>query len=155
MKKDTKNRWVLPAGIALWIAFIFFHSFQPIDDSMKESGWVLALLQKFLPFLNMYLVRRLAHFTEFAVLGMLAAFLFGGRCTHKLSAVAFAIMTGMTTALCDETIQLFSAGRSGRIQDAWLDIAGACTGALFAFIVRAIVKKWSARKEKAQATQSV
>lgn len=146
MKKNT--RWILPALIALWIAFIFFHSFQPIDDSMKESGWVLALVQKILPFMSMYLVRRLAHFTEFAILGMLAAFLFGGRCTHKLSALVFAIMTGMTTALCDETIQLSSAGRSGRLQDAWLDIAGACTGALFAFAVRALWKKWRARGEK-------
>ncbi len=149
MKKDTRKQWILPALIVLWIAFIFFHSLKPIDDSMKESGWVLAIVQKFLPFMSMYMVRRLAHFTEFAILGMLAAFLFGARCQNAWSALVFSIMTGMTTALCDETIQLSSAGRSGRLQDAWLDIAGACTGAAFAFAVRALVKKWKARKDSA------
>lgn len=150
MKNTTKKQWILPALIAVWIAFIFFHSLKPIDDSMKESGWVLAIIQKILPFMSMYLVRRLAHFTEFAVLGFLAANLFGGRCQHKLSALVFSLMTGMTTALCDETIQLFSEGRSGRLQDAWLDIAGACTGALAAFAIRALVKHWKAHGKTAQ-----
>ncbi len=117
MKKDTRKQWILPALIVLWIAFIFFHSLKPIDDSMKESGWVLAIVQKFLPFMSMYMVRRLAHFTEFAILGMLAAFLFGARCQNAWSALVFSIMTGMTTA--------------------------------FAFAVRALVKKWKARKDSA------
>lgn len=141
MKKKT----ILPMLLFLWVAFIFFHSFQPIDRSMEESGWVLELLQTFFPFLSMYLVRRLAHFTEFAVLGMLAVLLFGGRCKKAWQALLFSAMTGMATALCDETVQLFSEGRSGRIQDAWLDIAGACTGAVLTFAVWRLVKR---RQEK-------
>ena len=84
----------------------------------------------------MHLVRKLAHFTEFAVLGLLAGMLFGGRCRHLLAGLLFSAIT----ALCDETIQLFAAGRSGRIQDVRLDIAGVSAGAAAAQLGRAAIR---------------
>ncbi len=36
----------------------------------------------------------------------------------------------------DETIQLFTEGRSGQISDVWLDMAGACFGLLAAALVK-------------------
>ena len=35
-----------------------------------------------------------------------------------------------TVPFLDETIQLFTEGRSGQISDVWLDMAGALTGTL-------------------------
>ena len=45
------------------------------------------------------------------------------------------------TALTDETIQLFSPGRSSQVTDVWIDFAGVVTGTLLAFLVQAIVRR--------------
>ena len=45
------------------------------------------------------------------------------------------------TALTDETIQLFSLGRSSQVTDVWIDFAGVVTGTLLAFLVQAIVRR--------------
>ena len=89
----------------------------------------------------MYMVRKLGHFVEFAILGVLACLLFGGRCKRLPAGLLFAAMTGVITALCDETIQLFVAGRTGRIQDVWLDIAGAFTGAVLVLAGQALIRR--------------
>jgi len=45
------------------------------------------------------------------------------------------------TALTDETIQLFSLGRSSQVTDVWIDFAGVVTGTLLVFLVQAIVRR--------------
>ena len=136
-----KRFWICLALLLAWIIFIFCRSLKPADVSTSESQRVLDLLQRLCPFeLSMHLVRKLAHFTEFAVLGLLAGMLFGGRCRHLLAGLLFSTMIGVLTALCDETIQLFAAGRSGRIQDVRLDIAGVSAGAAAAQLGRAAIR---------------
>jgi len=128
--------------ILLWIFFIFCRSLKPANSSTLESKWVLALLQRLVPFdLTEHMVRKLAHFTEFAILGVLAGALFGGRCKHLWAGLLFAAMTGVVTALFDETIQLFVPGRTGQIPDVWIDVAGASTGAAIVLAIRAILKR--------------
>ena len=134
----------MPLVLLGWIIFIFCRSLQPVDASRLESQWVLDLLQRLVPLkLSMHVVRKLAHFTEFAVLGCLAGLLFGGRCRHLWTGLLFAVMTGVITALCDETIQLFVPGRGGQLPDVWLDVAGAFTGAALVLVGRAL---WDRRK---------
>ena len=128
--------------LLVWIIFIFCRSLQPAETSTFESQWVLDLLQRIIPFeLSMHFIRKLAHFIEFAVLGVLAGLLFGGQCRRLLPGLLFSAMTGVITALCDETIQLFVAGRSGQLQDVWLDVAGASAGAVLALSGRAIIRR--------------
>ena len=136
----SKNRFLIClAAVLLWIAFIFCRSLQPEDISTLESTWVLTLLQRLVPFeLTEHFVRKLAHFTEFAVLGVLAGTLFGGRCRRLWTGLLFAAMIGVVTALCDETIQLFVDGRSSQITDVWIDVAGATAGAVLALPGRTI-----------------
>lgn len=125
-----------------WICFIFCRSLKPEDASAWESRWVLELIQRLIPFeLSEHLIRKLAHFAEFSVLGILAGLLFRGRCTRMWTGLLFAALTGVVTALCDETIQLFVSGRTGQIPDVWLDVSGAFTGALLTLSGRAIVKQ--------------
>ena len=124
------------------IVFIFSRSLRPADVSATESKLALSLLQSLVPFaLTEHFIRKLAHFTEFAVLGILAGLMFGERCRHLWSGLLFAVMTGIVTALCDETIQLFVDGRTGQIPDIWIDIAGAAAGAVLALSVRALWRR--------------
>ena len=83
-------------------------------------------------------VRKAAHFTEYAVFGM-ELWLFAAL-SRRLSVGVFAklpdraVLTllppGILTALIDEGIQRFSAGRNGTLMDVCIDIAGFMTGAL-------------------------
>ena len=118
-----KRRRVFWALTALWLLFIWGHSLLPASASREESGRWLALLQTWLPWLTDYLIRKAAHFTEYAVLG---ALLFGAADTRR--GLWFPPCFGVLAALADETVQLFAAGRSGQISDVWLDLAGFLAG---------------------------
>ncbi|MBD5092670.1 MAG: VanZ family protein [Subdoligranulum sp.] len=126
----NKKRLILLFALLLWILFIFSRSLQPAAASTQESDGVRQLLSLLVRHdLSSTFVRKLAHFVEFGVLGVLAACLFAGQAKRSLTALFYSAALGMTVALCDETIQLFVAGRDGRVLDVWLDFAGACTGA--------------------------
>lgn len=126
----NKRRLILFLALFLWILFIFGHSLQPAAASTQESDGVRQLLSLLLRReLSSNFVRKLAHFVEFWVLGALAACFFAGWAGRWPQTLFYSAVLGMTTALCDETIQLFVAGRDGRVLDVWLDFAGAFTGA--------------------------
>lgn len=126
----NKKRLILFLALFLWILFIFGHSLRPAAASTQESDSVrqmLSLLSRCE--LSSVFVRKLAHFVEFWVLGALAACFFAGWANRLPQTLFYSAVLGITTALCDETIQLFVPGRDGRIWDVWLDFAGALTGA--------------------------
>ncbi len=114
----TRRRvfWVLTA---VWLLLIWLQSVLPAELSREESHGLLALLQSALPWLTDYLIRKIAHFAEYAVLG---ALLFGA--VGVRHGLWFPPCFGLLAALADETIQLLSDGRSGQVSDVWLDLAG-------------------------------
>lgn len=124
------------------ISFIFIHSTMPADQSSTESQFVLNILQPFLSLFNSgkpvseHFVRKLAHFSEFTILGVMltvCAYSFRRKKTYKLfPGIAGA---GLLTALIDETIQLNIIGRAGMITDVWIDFAGVLTGTLIMLII--------------------
>ena len=130
------RRRVFWALTALWLLFIWGHSLMPAAVSKQESGHWLAFLQTWLPWLTDHLVRKAAHFTEYAVLG---ALLFGAAGVRH--GLWFPPCFGLLAALLDETLQLFAAGRSGQISDVWLDLAGFLTGWILIALISLIRKK--------------
>lgn len=136
-KQDCRTKHIcLTIFLVAWMILIFSRSLQPSEQSSMESQWVLDCLQSLSPWeLTMLFVRKMAHFIEFAVLGILASWRFVKRFPEG---VLPSLFIGVVTALCDETIQLFVEGRSGQLQDVWLDIAGIVTGLLLTVMVSAI-----------------
>ena len=130
------RRRVFWALTALWLLFIWGHSLMPASVSKEESHHWLALLQTWLPWLTDYLIRKAAHFTEYAVLG---ALLFGAADTRY--GLWFPPCFGVLAALADETVQLFAAGRSGQVSDVWLDLAGFLAGWILIALISLIRKK--------------
>ena len=49
---------------------------------------------------------------------------------HFVRHMSWPILGGLLTALTDETIQLFSPGRSSQVLDVWLDFMGVLAGLL-------------------------
>ena len=129
----------------LWVAFIFSNSMDNADASTLKSGAVLALLRRILgsegAALTEFIVRKTAHFTEFAIEGVLLFLVVKGYTTRPLRFLGLPLLAGLMTALTDETIQLFSLGRSSQVTDVWIDFARVVTGTLLAFLVQAIVRR--------------
>ena len=120
---------LLTVLIGLNLALIWGNSLLPGTSSDSLSGGVLAVLGRFLPFLlteaGHTLLRKAAHFSEFALLGLL----YCGR--HRLSkgeTPPHLMLFGMTVACIDETIQIFTPGRASSLIDVWIDNSGFALG---------------------------
>lgn len=134
MMKAKGSHRPLTVLIILTLALIWGHSLLGREASSEESGFVMELLE---PVLEMvvgegnvteFLVRKLAHFTEFFVLGLEVLTFFAYRKPLFPQAFLLALTHGFFAAFLDETIQIFS-GRGPMIQDVWLDVSGFAVGA--------------------------
>ena len=128
------------------LAFIWGNSFLSTAQSSAESRRVLELLRPVLEVVvgkgnaTNHLVRKLAHFCEFALLGAeLGLFLavLGCNLRHWLYC---GLLAGLLAALADETIQLFS-GRGSQVKDVWLDFAGVIVGMAVACTIRQLHRR--------------
>lgn len=84
-----------------------------------------------------HLVRKLAHFFEFSVLGIemsALSFLHHSPRRTLYFSITLPVFCGLLAALTDETIQIVSA-RGSQVQDVWLDFAGVCVGVGVVFAV--------------------
>ena len=133
-------RILFTLGLAAVVAFIFTRSFKDGALSSEESARLLAFLRKTLQHLTdrentEHFVRKLAHFTEFTVLGGMAQFCLRVYTRHYIRHISFPLLFGLMTALADETIQLRMPGRSSSVIDVWLDFSGVCFGVGCALVV--------------------
>lgn len=76
------------------------------------------------------LVRKCAHFSEYAVLGVLGWNLFGRLRALGEARRPWGALLVAAVPVLDETLQLFVPGRSGSPVDVCIDLAGVATGAL-------------------------
>jgi len=136
-------------GLIVLLLFIWGNSCLPRTLASQESGrvtgWLRPLLEPLIGEENMteHFVRKLAHFTEYALLGCLLWRLMQLLPITAVWRILYAGMTAMMAALIDETIQIFS-GRGPMIQDVWLDFGGAVFGgAVLALLSRITHKKRS------------
>ncbi|MGX8698777.1 MAG: VanZ family protein [bacterium] len=170
MPVRKRSPWLTLVPVALLMVAIFCFSAQPADASSRLSAWVLDVLRSLLrPLLRLfgsaswhgvfkfnaeYLLRKLAHFTEYALLGFLTV-------RHVLAVnrsanVRFAYPGGWLAAWLwailyaagDEFHQRFVPGRAGQVRDAALDAAGALCGILAFLLLDKIRKSWYARKQE-------
>ena len=130
MKKSVLN--VL---IGLNLALIWGNSLMNAQASNNVSGGVLAFLGSFLPFLlteaGHTFLRKAAHFSEFALLGLLTS----GRSGLNAKPVSPGLMGfGLAVACIDETIQIFTPGRASSLLDVWIDAAGFALGFVVIFV---------------------
>ena len=143
------GRVVFTVALIACIWFIFSNSMAVATVSSGSSGRVLAWMRIILrrlgqpglaEHLTMHIVRKLAHFCEYALEGFLLMLCMRVYSRHPLRHITVPMLGGVLTALTDETIQLFSDGRSGQVTDVWLDSAGAMTGILAALVLLALCK---------------
>ena len=147
----TKNRlWVCMTLICLNIAFIWGNSLLTAEYSRGFSMWVKGLLSWLLPVgeeagrdEGHHLLRKLAHFTEFACLGVLLSWLVRMLRNAKWERICLPLMAGAGVACVDEIIQIFVPGRGPGIKDVGIDTLGVLTGiVLICLYERIKLKYW-------------
>ena len=109
---------------------IFIMSSFPAAESDKQSGLIVNAIETLFPDLKnasflVNIVRKTAHFLEYAIFGFFAARAF--KISNK--SPYFGILLCGIYAATDEYHQTFIAGRSGELTDILLDTAGATFGA--------------------------
>lgn len=152
--KRNNARIRLAITVAVMI-FIFVHSAMPGEVSGNESRYFAEILASItgLSFeVAHFIVRKAAHFTEFAVLGVcLAANFYDFKSRNELAKtgenpaksvitrhpLVAAWIVGTLYAGTDEFHQLFVEGRSSEFRDVCIDSAGVVLGIAIAAIVRA------------------
>ncbi len=117
----------------LWLAgnlvFIWGNSLLPGEVSGAISEWVRAILAALLPGDGPItqgggLLRKIAHFTEFASLGACLGWLAGMRQKPWYVPVSL----GILAAVLDETIQIFVPQRGPSVRDVGIDSLGVLVG---------------------------
>lgn len=134
----------------LWTLFIWCNSLQTADESAGSSLVILELLRPLLSGLRISedllhtAVRKLAHVTEFAVLGFLWSATLQAKsvATKKRSGLNLCAAGVMCIfiAVIDETIQRFVPGRSGEFKDICIDVIGVILGLVGQIIAMHIVE---------------
>lgn len=136
------RRKILVVLLVLVLAFIWVQSCMSVSASREESRGVMDLITPLLEFfvgrgnVTLLLVRKLAHFCEFFVLGCILSLLLPLRPAMRLLAAGFALLAGFI----DETIQIFS-GRGDQISDVWLDLSGAAVGILLTTLLLLLLRR--------------
>lgn len=129
----------------LLICFIWHNSMADAPHSSRESIFVLHLIQHYLYMipdvghLTNGLLRKLAHLTEYAWLGIALNSAF--RALRIPHGVKLTLGISFLVASVDESIQIFSPGRSAEFKDVLIDTTGAGLGILLAVVLAAIWKR--------------
>lgn len=127
---DKKIFRLLTLGIMLTI---FWFSNQDANVSDTQSGFFAMLL----PFLPVWVIRKTAHMTLYAILAFCAA------CSQIKPSFKKVLLFCASYACTDEFHQLFIPGRSGEIRDVCIDCLGACIGFLLFTGIKKTVKSRS------------
>ncbi len=143
MKRTDRKMRLCATLLVANILFIWGNSMLPGSVSGAISGWVRDIILLLLPGGNVGsgtghgLLRKAAHFTEFACLGALLAWLF----SMLDKPVVLALLCAAAVAGIDETIQYFIPDRGPGIKDVLLDTAGALAGITLVLLRCAFLKK--------------
>lgn len=127
---------------AVWTSFIFIQSLLPGDVSSNQSGFIVDIFYPFIQRLGInmdvdtfsFWIRKLAHFTEYFILGVLLFMTYQHRFQTKMLLVII-FLQGLITASIDETIQLFTPNRSGEIRDVLIDVSGVMMATIVLLII--------------------
>ena len=139
-----------------WMSLIFMFSAQTGDTSGNTSGSIVdVIINMFYPKFNtlspakqldiiefwQIIVRKTAHFTEYAILGVLCA---NALRTFKINTIVFwtaSVSICVLYAISDEIHQYFVPDRACRILDVCIDTAGAVSGIAFFVVFVFLIKK--------------
>ena len=144
LKKKNTLRIIFTVITILVMVFIFVQSAMPDEQSAKESDLIVEIITDIMNKTHIevtnlelisYLVRKVAHFTEYTVfglsLGLTANAYFGTKWWISLSSWGFGVLYAAT----DEYHQTFVPGRYGSVKDVIIDSMGLALGVVITYFI--------------------
>jgi len=131
--------------LILTLAFIWLSSLESASESAEKSSGLLAkiapLLELFLSAerISEHLIRKLAHFIEFALLGAELTLLCVILRRVRLQQIINCLSASLAVAVADEALQLLS-DRGPQVSDVLLDFCGAAFGILFVLLIYGLAR---------------
>ncbi|MBR6383589.1 MAG: VanZ family protein [Lachnospiraceae bacterium] len=159
IKKKNKFRVIITVIILLTVAIIWGHSFMTPEMSTEESSFVKEIVEAVVQSVSNneafvipeVVIRKSAHFIEYAILGIELAILIAinikepltddkkrGLIKSIFSFYPTAFIFSLLVASIDETIQYFT-GRYSSFWDVLLDMTGASFSILVFLLLRALI----------------
>lgn len=158
----NKRSYIFLVFALFWMGMIFFFSSRDGKESTDDSnkvGYAIGRIfihgfedkteaekEEFAKSIEL-VVRKAAHMTEYAILGIL--FLGAIYMHERRKTILYSWMATVVYAATDEIHQLFVPGRDGKITDVIIDSIGAILGIIFVYMVinwRRRIKTEKARK---------
>ena len=160
IKKKNKFRVIITVIILLTVAIIWGHSFMTPEMSTEESSFVKEIVEAVVQSVSHneafvipeVVIRKSAHFIEYAILGLELAILITinksipaddkkrSLIKRILSIYPTAFILSLFIGAVDETIQYFT-GRYSSIWDVLLDLSGASFSIGIFLLVRSLIRK--------------
>ncbi|WP_244833995.1 VanZ family protein [Clostridium sp. BJN0001] len=146
--KNRRKAFIYLTLLILWMIFIFFMSAKSGEVSDSQSYGVLSILDSMgininkdrIDFAN-FLLRKIAHFTEYMILAFLVINTLKNFLNTKKMIYVYSIIIVFVYACLDEFHQLFVPGREGALRDICIDTLGGFTLAIIVFIFNKLRKK--------------
>lgn len=101
-------------------------------------------------YISTVIVRKTAHFTEYAVLGFLLASVFSSFYLKQKNSFILSFLIGSAYAVSDEIHQRFVPGRSCQIKDMVIDSLGVMCGILFLLLIIYLLRLKQKKKNHRQ-----
>lgn len=148
--------------VIIWMSTMFWFSNQQGTGSSSTSKKVSQIIVNIIDMNKQYsdvekeeiieviepIIRKLAHYTFYAIGGILIANCVYQFCSEEKRVIAISAIIGILYAASDEIHQLMIPGRSGNIKDVIIDSIGILTGIVLFLLVKEIIKRLLEAKSK-------
>ena len=132
MKNKNKINIML---VILWMILIFIMSSYNGDNSSNQSNFIVDIISNIFNINNIeilsLIIRKLAHFTEYFILGLLVYNMIHNLNKNKYLSIIICILY----AISDEIHQIFVPGRNCHIIDILIDSIGSITGIYLLYLI--------------------
>lgn len=165
-KRMKKRKVIVTAvsGVLLMLLYLIIFSFSEQDgeqsgslsqmisekcaafiNALSGKHWSDAVLAGWAEYFE-HPIRKLAHFTEYACMGVLVYVLWSQWLRQGKRLYVLTVLWVFLSALGDEVHQLFVPGRYGSFSDVLLDTSGGMFGMLFCICVYRLFRRRRAKK---------
>lgn len=116
--------------VLIWMIIIFIMSSFDATESANQSNFIVNIITNIFKIENIevlsFIIRKLAHFTEYLILGFLTINMLNKNDISKKYLIS--ILICLIYATSDEIHQIFAPGRACQIKDILIDSIGSITG---------------------------
>lgn len=154
MSKVKYKKIIYLALIIIWMLIVFMFSNQNGNESHETSQTITKIVVRILTYnqnltesqeINLiestnYFIRKLAHFSIYAIGGILIYNYINTFELRQNKKVIISIIVGGLYATFDELHQYFIAERSAQILDVCIDSSGIIIGVIFTYLINKIKK---------------